>query len=73
MMKNPEKYARIVGRERSLEGMERKLEELCMRALNGLSKAGLIKMDDSMALTSNEAGRYSGDLKTENVINNNRL
>ena len=35
-----------------------------MRALNGLTKAGLVKMDDSMALTSNEAGRYSGDLKT---------
>jgi hypothetical protein len=57
MMKDPSKYSKVVGKERSREGMERKLEELCLRSVNALVSAGLVNMDDSMALASNETGR----------------
>ena len=50
-------YSKVVGRERSRAGMDRKLEELCLRSLNALASAELVKMDDSLALVSNEAGR----------------
>jgi hypothetical protein len=36
--------------------MERKLHEFCLRSINALASAGLVNMDDSMALTANEAG-----------------
>jgi hypothetical protein len=57
IQKNPQMYSKVVGRERSREGMDRKLEDLCLRSLNALASAELVKMDDSLALVSNEAGR----------------
>lgn len=57
MMKDPSKYLKIVGKERSKATMERKLEDLCVRSINSLVAAGLVTMDDSTALAAKEAGR----------------
>ena len=57
MMKDPAKYLKIVGKERSKAAMEQRLQDFCLRSVNGLAAAGLLSIDDSMALTSNESGR----------------
>ena len=58
VMKDPAKYLKIVGKERSKVAMEQRLQDFCLRSVNGLAAAGLLSIDDSMALASNEAGRF---------------
>ncbi|KAL0838981.1 hypothetical protein ABMA28_016978 [Loxostege sticticalis] len=50
----------------------KKIEELCVRAMNGLASAGLITMDEASCIESTEAGRLMSvfylDLETMKLI-----
>ncbi|XP_045772503.1 probable ATP-dependent DNA helicase HFM1 [Maniola jurtina] len=54
------------------ELISKKIEELCVRAMNGLASAGLITMDELSCIESTEAGRlmslYYLDLETMKLI-----
>nr|XP_034832239.1 probable ATP-dependent DNA helicase HFM1 [Maniola hyperantus] len=54
------------------ELISKKIEELCVRAMNGLASAGLITMDEVCCIQSTEAGRlmslYYLDLETMKLI-----
>ncbi|XP_078343088.1 putative ATP-dependent DNA helicase HFM1 [Oculina patagonica] len=55
ILKNPTHYGIPEGLEK--ESLEQKLQDICLKSLNTLEKAGLIKMDDGFDLKPTEAGR----------------
>ncbi|XP_068757801.1 probable ATP-dependent DNA helicase HFM1 [Montipora capricornis] len=55
ILKNPMYYGIPEGLEK--ESLEQKLQDLCLKSLNTLEKAGLIKMDDGFDLKPTDAGR----------------
>lgn len=55
ILKNPTHYGIPEGLEK--EGLEQKLQDFCLKSLNTLEKAGLIKMDDGFDLKPTEPGR----------------
>ncbi|XP_022802309.1 probable ATP-dependent DNA helicase HFM1, partial [Stylophora pistillata] len=55
ILKNPTHYGIPQGLEK--EGLEQKLQDICLKSLNTLEKAGLVKMDDGFDLMPTEPGR----------------